>query len=522
MTERVAPIHAEILASKIEKLENFELPDLFDEFVAEPRLIRVLWFLQFVSWPQNYPGGLTKFTADFIAACGDTLGTAHMATRPKGELYDLPQAIEVLGDVPSCQRSKLLGSNDSLFQEVFLSDEHDEWEERLDPAYIRAHRKEWKAQFLAASSPRRVREVCAEAAGEKLAEYFKRLCEDWNVSFVTHDSTSYVVRLEGAPWYFASVGNALLDFIDSRCETLRERIAETEITKEVFRWMTKSLNTKRAVMISGNSRFGKTEAVKLYAEMNPGNCRLVNTPGTGALGDLLREVAKSLGMEVGAQNRGRDLRERIDYVLRFSRLLLCFDESQLLLPAAFSRNTAPARLNWIRRSVMDQDVPAVFICTPQSYLPAKRRFLKATGFAMEQFDERILKTVHLPEELSEADLLAVARIHFPDLAEEYLHFVVETALATERNYVSDIEKIATLAKDNAREEGRERPLLCDIEAAIADVLPTTKLPLPAQKAAPKPSIRRPCKSSADPLQTPRRGLETLNRDRFSRPVEVPA
>jgi hypothetical protein len=50
------------------------------------------------------------------------------------------------------------------------------------------------------------------------------------------------------------------------------------------------------------------------------------------------------------------------------------------------------------------------------------------GFAMEQFDERILKTVQLPEELCEADLLAVARIHFPELASEYLQFVVNTAL----------------------------------------------------------------------------------------------
>src|SRR4029077_3699082 len=115
-----------------------------------------------------------------------------------------------------------------------------------------------------------------------------------------------------------------------------------------------------------------------------------------------------------------------------------FDESQLLLPAVYSRNTTPARLNWVRRSIMDQKIAAVFVCTPQSYLPAKQRFVKATGFAMEQFDERMLKTVHLPEELSEADLLAVARIHFGELAEQYLRYVVVTVVATERNFVSDI------------------------------------------------------------------------------------
>ncbi len=89
----------------------------------------------------------------------------------------------------------------------------------------------------------------------------------------------------------------------------------------------------------------------LFAAMNPGACRLIETPATNAIGDLLREVAKALGIEVGPQNSGRELRERIDYVLRFSTLLLCFDEAQLILPVAYSRNTAPARLNWVRRSV---------------------------------------------------------------------------------------------------------------------------------------------------------------------------
>jgi hypothetical protein len=512
-SKHIQPVRAELLAAKIEKLENFELPDLFDECADEPRLVRALWFLQFVSWPQNYPGGLTKFAADFIASNGDKLGTVHMAKHPSRELYDIAQAIEVLEDLPEDEQRELLGANIRLFREAFVPTDHFD---SGDPKERRANRKEWTPQFLAEMSPVRVRELCSKAAREELAIYFKRLCEESHVSFFHHERRFCLDpsgRLEGAPWYFANVASALLDFIDSRRETLRARLAETEITQAVFRWMTKSLNTKRAVMISGNSRFGKTEAAKLYVDMYPGSSRLVKTPATGALGDLLREVAKSLGMEVGPQNMGRDLRERIDYVLRFSHLLLCFDESQLLLPAAFTRNTAPARLNWVRRSVMDQDVPAVFVCTPQSYLPAKKRFLKVTGFAMEQFDERILKTVHLPAELSESDLLAVARIHFTDLSDLYLQFVVDAALASERNYVSDIEKIATLAKDNAREHARNIPTLADIKAAISDaeVLPTR--PPTASTVPFQPSIPVSRKSAAKPMHASRTPSATLQLNR---------
>jgi hypothetical protein len=175
---------------------------------------------------------------------------------------------------------------------------------------------------------------------------------------------------------------------------------------------------------------------------------------------------------------------------------------------------------------MDQDISTVFVCTPQSYLPAKRRFVKTTGFAMEQFDERILKTVQLPEELSESDLLAVARIHFAGSPEECLRYVVDMVLATERNFVSDIEKIATLAKDNAREHSRNRPVLADIEAAISDVLPTVletvAAPASPRKVPSKPVMQPPCKAVAEALPMPRRGLETLTRDRFPRPSEVPA
>lgn len=496
MTNR-QPIRAEVLAAKIEKLWNFELPRLFDEVAAQPRLIGALWFLQYVSWPRNYAGGLSKFAADLIESSLDRIGPPSFR-ESNAERFDLKSAVQILRELPDCQREELLGYNAALFQEAFLHGEH------------RESRKEWEPQLLACVTPRTVRELSVGAARQNLAEYLEQLCAMPHVSFRRDESASG----DGAPWYFARIADAIFDFIDRRREALRSRIAETEVTQLVSRWMTKSCNTKRAVMISGNSRFGKTEAMKLFAEMNPDTCRLVNTPASNALGDLVREVAISLGVEVGTQNAGRDLRERVDYVLRFSRLQLCFDESQLLLPAAFSRNTAPARLNWVRRSVMDQGIAAVFVCTPQSYLPAKKRFVKTTGFAMEQFDERILKTVHLPEELSEDDLLGVARIHFADLSDEYLHFVVDKALATERNYVSDIEKIATLAKDNARENGRKLPILADIKAAIADVLPTPATPAQSAPSAPSERSLKPIgKRVATPLQSPRRSLPMLPQTR---------
>ena len=127
---------------------------------------------------------------------------------------------------------------------------------------------------------------------------------------------------------------------------------------------------------------------------------------------------------------------------------------------------------------------------------------------------------------SKRRLVTVARVHFSNLSEEYLHFVVDKAIATERNFVSDIEKIATLSKDNAREHGREWPLLCDIKAAMADVLPTppapAMLPIERRKSPIALAPRKRCKTDADALPRPRGGLETLGHNRLGRPFEMPA
>jgi hypothetical protein len=516
--EAIQPIRPEILAAKVEKIRNFEYPELLEQLSQEPELVRAMWFLQFVSQPENYAGGLGRFTADFIAAQSNQIGSAHMAkANPRGGQYIPSDAIEILRELPYESRREIFGSDDAkLIDSVFdPCDDDDDCDRARESARPRADRKKRATALLVEGlTVKAARKICAQKAEEGLARYLKRLCEVPHVAFrnpcpVEYDhSTDYADRLkpEGAPWYFQNVADALLAFISARSLRIKARIANTEITQLVTRWVEKSRRTKESVMIIGNSRFGKTEAVKMNAESDPGTCRLVQTPDSTAIGDLLREVARVLGIDVALHSSVRELREKIEYVLRFSGLQLIFDESQMLLPGKFSRNTAPARLNWVRRMMMDRQISVVFVCTPQSYLPAKKRFVNATGFAMEQFDERILKTVELPRELSEQDLLAVARIHFSNLREEYLKFVVDQVISTERNFVSDIRKIAVLAYDNAQEAGHKVPMLADIEAAMAEVLPTTRGP---EADGQRARNVRPCSPLATPMQKPRKRSEPL-------------
>jgi hypothetical protein len=527
--EAVCPIQPELLASKIEKIQNFEYPELLDQFSEEPQLVRVLWFLQFISQPANYAGGLSRFAADFVAQCPNVGTAAMLQAKPISGRYSLADAVEIFRDLPSEYRCHLFGGDFWHVENEFLPAQ-DYWDDSVPDKGSRTRRS--RAQCSAILRDRlteqTVRDICTQAAKEHLGQYFKRLCELPHVSFrapcaIQCRSGTNPVYPEGAPWYFAGVADALVAFMAKRADAIKSRIADTEVTQLVTRWILKSRNTKESVMIIGNSRFGKSEAVKMNADIEPGSCRLVETPDSTAIGDLLREVARTLGLEVGAHNSVRELRELIEYVLRFSGLQLIVDEAQMLLPGTFSRNTTPARLNWVRRSMMDRKIPVVFVCTPQSYLPAKKRFVNATGFAMEQFDERILKTVELPKELSESDLLAVAKIHFPNQRAEYLQYVVDQVILTERNFVSDIGKIALLAKDNAGEAGRKTPNLADVDSAMADVLPTVRsTPRAMAGAAAAEPKHRPCNGSAMKLRPARRVPEPLPIPSRDTPVMIDA
>ncbi len=479
------PINPLRVAEKMHRARNFDNLALVAEFNEEPRLVEVLWALQFFSqparpkpghegqWIGGYRGGLRSFTDDLIADSLDLIGTPQM--RQLGVVrYDREMASAVYNEIPWRERS-LGGSGEDWMFEAALSDDEDSRDPWLGRSVNQTRRVSDRAieRIVKKANRAAFQNLCLAAARESLAGYLRNLCEVPNVLF--HENPNGERWTDGqAPWYFTDIAEALLRFIDRLSDAARRQIAETEVSRQVEKWLGRAHATRRGVLISGTSRFGKTESVQTFCEAHPGKARLVQTPSSNSESDLLRAVAKSYGMEIGPKQRGYQLREEIGYLVDQAGLMLVFDEAQGIFPASFGRNTTPTRLNWIRRSVLDCGVPAAFICTPQSYQNARRKFLRATNFAIQQWDERLLQTVHLPEEVPHKDLLAIARIRFRALRSEYLEYVVSAAKLTERNYVSDISRIADLARLNAEETGRRDPNLAEIKAAIADVLPATK------------------------------------------------
>ena len=259
-----------------------------------------------------------------------------------------------------------------------------------------------------------------------------------------------------------------------RASKVRASIAETSITKEVFRWLDLARKSKRGVMIVGNSRFGKTEAIRCWAAMYPGRARIIETPSSSAEGDLLREIARSLGIPYSPNStKFHELRAAIDAVVRQSQVMLIFDEFQFMLPSNAGRRSDPPRLNYVRRAIMDMPRATAFVCTPQSWKRVEKNYLKVTGYTIEQFEGRLLRSaVVLPEELPREEMIAVARIHFPDLSENHLEWIVRHVRAFQGSVLSCIENIAMLSRIFADEDGRTSLKLADIKQAISDCLPT--------------------------------------------------
>jgi hypothetical protein len=267
------------------------------------------------------------------------------------------------------------------------------------------------------------------------------------------------------------------------------RLASTKVTALVFDCLDYGWSQKSLVKIDGETRTGKTEAIKAWCDMNPGKARLVSTPSGKGCGDLFRAIAQAIGLPCGPKTRGTALKEQIQYIIRHAGLFLVFDEAHFLIPAGFDRNTPPARLDWIRTQIIDKDLPVALVTTPQAFGDAAAKFQNWTGYNFNQFFGRIMRSVSLPDTLDNADVLAVVKILAPDIPENLHRFIAGTAQQS-AGYLNTAKAICKLARHIARRNNRPGITQADVELAASEF--TTAQPArPAPAAAATPERRQP-------------------------------
>jgi hypothetical protein len=467
-----------LVAAKLDAARNFLLPEAENQILADERYREALWFLQWVSSPENYAGGLSKFALDFIEECAHKIGPRCLVERGKRVLKreDLEAVLDEVPHVhqlfPDRETERWLAAVTSGLE--FGDDLSRETLAELRNARIA---KLSELDFSALQTP------FIDAARADLANYFFKVCIDQEahitepLGFRSTDPARPGCFKNGSRlWYWPGMWDCLFAWIEQRAAKVRATIAETSVTKEVFRWLDLARKSRRGVMIVGNSRFGKTEAIRCWADMYPSRARVIETPSSSVESELLTAIARSLGIRTTSSTKCTEMRSAIDVVLRQSQVMLIFDEFQFMMPSNAGRRSDPPRLNYVRRAIMDLPLATAFICTPQSWKRVEKNYLKATGYTIEQFEGRLLRSaVVLPDDLPREEMIAVARIHFPDLSAAHLEWIVRHVRAFQGCVLSCIENIARLSRIHAEEAGRASLRMDDIKQAIAECLPSRRL-----------------------------------------------
>ena len=273
-------------------------------------------------------------------------------------------------------------------------------------------------------------------------------------------------------WPCLDLLQTLFDFMDAHAKQAARELAETEVTRLVFRELDFARSQNVPVPIVGASRFGKTKSVAVWCAMRPGQARLVTVPDSNRERDFFEAHADAFGISYGPATPLSALKRLVEYVHRNGGLFLVYDEAHFLIPVSYHRATPPRRLNWVRCQVIDRDCGCAFFATPQSYRESMDAYVKKTGYCMEQWLGRLAPAVVLPDSLASADVLAVARNHFPDVPEPYLKLISARAMQSE-GYLKSMEITVKRACFLAGERGCRKPDLEDVRTAIEYTMPAS-------------------------------------------------
>ena len=488
-----ATIRPEILATKMAAVSNFKAPKVREQLNAHPRLFELLWFIQAMSMQ---PGGLDKFCEDFVMEFAADIGTPSMFPVPKGKApYPRKQRDAITREIAISDWALFLGEQkwpgENYWDNEFFS---------LDDKQVCSESESARLQFLASLSFNCFNKICRDEASLDLARFLARVCNEPGRSIV-------------APWYFHRLLDALFQKLDSHARQAAASLATTTVSLKIFDAMEYAWQERALVSVTGEPRMGKTQGVKTWCAMWPGKSRLVSVPCSNSDSDLYKAFADAIGIEYSFTTSARKIKATVEYVICHSGLMFAADEAHWLFPARFSANTPPMRLNWLRSQLVDKHCPVVMVSTPQEFERCKSKYVKATSHRIEQFMGRKMLEVVLPTELDQDDLFAVARLHFPDMDDDFLQVIVGTAMRSE-SYLMAVEAIAKRVRFIARRDNHPSVTLADLKLAISEIIPGQAATPPVRRSLGEGGSAAPVRSAPPQRANP----VAVKRSRATKPA----
>jgi hypothetical protein len=487
------PIPPELVAAKCAAIGNHELPRALHQMTERPRVWEVPMFLQGMSL---LPGGLWKFTEWLLNEFPERLGTPTMRDA-KSKRYTIEQKIAIFGELPRSVRPEVKQeADDSSVAILVCSSGTDIQEmEARDRRVLAAALRSMEAEQFAAN--------CRDYAQSHLPELLYEICTDKSRDF-SHPEGS---------WYFYDLFGALIEAMDRYAANAMRLLAKTGVSDVISETADRAVETRIAVQIRGESRYGKTESLATWCAAHPAKLRWVEVPPSNSMQEFIQAVAKSLGMDTSYGSNPTRLRAKVSYIIEHTGIGFAFDEAARLLPRTYTATTAPQRLEWIRAALIDRERPVVIAVTPcwfdeattEEYGTKTRRvssplekFARVTGYAVEQFSGRF-ERVRLPDELSESDVLNVVRAHFPEITNEADLLEIGACANGADSYLYAIELLSKRARHKAKAEGARLSIqLIKREMALMWPSEDQAAPVNTRLTTPKGSVKA---SGQDSLAT---------------------
>ncbi len=479
--------------------------------VTKAQINELLWFLQFCSARK---GGLVAMVDELIARHPEQFGNEAMLNigEPKGSGYTLEQCLTVWKEMSEAKQAAFLraiapadidAESYALAKDALMGNENRNPENFSDFCYLiidgditaekAGRNREYNRKEILAGVERFnlafLRSHYHATARKFLPAYLESVCVDKET------------MLSGA-YYCPGLVKMLFGYMADHATAVRGTIADTEVSRRIFRELEFAWSQNVPVPIIGESRIGKTSPASAWCAMKPGCARLVTVPESNRIRDFIEAHAEAFGIEHSPATSTASLTAKVKYVHQHSGLMVVYDEAAFLVPVNYTRSTPPTRINYVRCQVIDKDLPCAFFATPQSYRQTLEQYSRVTARKMTEWLGRLAPAVILPPDLDKDDMMAIARIHFPDLPQPYLKLIIARAMQSE-GYIKNLEFAAKRALFNARQDGRLQPSIEDVELAIKEMMPQAECVADAPQRTARTPITRPQAESLKPADPPR-------------------
>ncbi len=268
-------IPADLVARKARDVESIEGH-------ADPQLREIFWFIQWASWQH---GGLEALARDIVATMGEHIGTPRMRATQVPKVYTVEDCVQICREIPDrflpkevfSRHWRILCPETEFIDHTGFGPRPFDW----DPAgLIRDFNRDlcWR--------------TCADSFIQEMPRRLEELCTVPGQSF--RDSHG---KLSERDWMVDSLRDTLTQYMERRARDIAQRVAFTEITKQVWEALDYALETRSLVHIDGDPRIGKTESIETRSLMYPGRFRMVKTPCSNSDGDFFKAIAIALGID---------------------------------------------------------------------------------------------------------------------------------------------------------------------------------------------------------------------------------